>query len=267
MYQNIDVIHKVLTLHGSCNDMIFLEHFYVISVLKSYLLTKKGESLLRDFLDNYANNIEEQLLIVYYLLENESAFCLYFKEPLKTITNFISQLEAKVSNQDSFLKQEISNIQYILKKYPLLFQTEKENDALYETMEMDSRALLLNEPKNGLKTCFIVDAAVYQVLLRKQPFHQLKPLLKGESLYYVLGSIHKLLCDLLGILKTESTYCLQDWSYLDNIIQEFFPYAQDDISFHLVELIKILLEDEIKLDEQEKGKILKFKRKEFYDQL
>lgn len=267
MYQNIETIHKILMLHGSCNDTIFLEHFYLISVLKSHLLTKNGENLLSDFLNTYTSNIEEQLLIIYYLLEKESAFCLYFKEPLKIITNFVSQLEKKTSNQDSFLKQEISNIKCIIKKYPLLFQEEKENDVIYETMEMDNRALLLNYPKDGLKTCFTVDAAVYQVLLRKQPFYQLEPLLKGEFLYYVLGSVHKLLCDLLGILKIDSTYCLKDWTYLDNIIEEFFPYAQDDISFHLVELIKVLLENEVELDEQGKGKILKFERKKNYDKL
>ena len=105
MKQNIKGIHKILNLHGSLNDIVFLEHFYLISTLKNYLLTKKGENLIVEFFNRYTSCIEEQILIIYYLLEKESAFLLYFKEPLIVMENLISLLEKKISNKNILLKK------------------------------------------------------------------------------------------------------------------------------------------------------------------
>ena len=269
MNSNINGLHKILLLQGPLNDIIFLEHFYLISILKSYLLTKKGEILLCDFLERYTSSIEEKILLIYYLLETESSFLLYFKEPLKVIENYVSLLEKNNKNFNA----EFCNIQSIIKKYSLLYQEEKQNESLYETMEMDNRSILLNYPKQGLKTCFIVDAAVYQVLIRKQPFEQLMPLLHGEGVYYALGSVYKLLCDLQTnlTLKKSCTYQLQDFTYLKNIVENFSSYVQDDVSNSLLELINVLLENttqifEPKLQKKE-GKVLDFERRRISDKL
>lgn len=253
------MVHKLLTLQGPLNDMIFLEHYYFISTLKSYLLTKNGQNLIFEFMNTYS--IEEQLLVIHYFLEKESAFCIYFKTPLKVLEKYLNLLEKNTNKKET--KKEISLLQYTLKRYPLLFQEELNNKELYETIEMESRGLLLENPEKVLKDCFLIDALVNKVLVHKQPLSTLNKFLNSDVISYVLGSVHKLLYDMEEYPFSISYYAykLKDYTYLQNIIEEISSYAKDDISKSLVELIELFLENSQEQDfYEEKGKILEFRR-------